>query len=66
MESKEGKIDFIKWFSELNKSSINFAGGKALISFAIVNGTSQHTPKIKPSQNKYQIDLSIFFDLYKK
>jgi len=28
MAGKEGKIDFIKWFSELNKSSGSIAGGK--------------------------------------
>jgi hypothetical protein len=33
---------------------IKLAGGNRLISFAIVNGTSHNTPKIKPIQNKYQ------------
>src|SRR4030042_3030647 len=28
MNEKEEKVDFIKWFSELDKNSINLAGGK--------------------------------------
>jgi pyruvate,water dikinase len=28
MQDKEGKIDFVKWFSELDKNSGSFAGGK--------------------------------------
>src|SRR4030043_1023082 len=28
MKEKEEKVDFIKWFSELDKNSINLAGGK--------------------------------------
>ncbi|MCK9567997.1 phosphoenolpyruvate synthase [Candidatus Pacearchaeota archaeon] len=28
MQEKEGKVDFVKWFSELDKNSGSFAGGK--------------------------------------
>jgi hypothetical protein len=45
---------------------IYLAGGKGLISFAIINGTSHNIPKIKPTQNKSQKYLLIFVFLYKR